>query len=324
MSPASANRLELTDEAPEQAQLREEALEGLAERQKRLPCKLFYDERGSQLFQQICELDEYYPTRTELRIMEEHGAEMAQVLGPHCLLVEYGTGSARKARVLLDHLEEPAGYVPVDISREHLIEAAKEISEQHPGLTVLPVCADFTERFTLPEPDTPSDRSVVWFPGSTIGNFGPGAARELLRGVAERCGEGGGLLIGVDLKKDPEVLERAYNDAQGVTAAFNKNILHRLNAELGSDFDPTAFEHRAFWNGDRGRIEMHLVSRKDQRVYLAGRPIDLEAGETIHTENSYKFSLEDFDALARDAGFDVEHVWTDPDDLFSVQYLQVA
>lgn len=311
------------DLAPERDQLLEDAIAGLSRHPKSLPCKYFYDARGSALFERICELDEYYPTRTEIEIMTRHGAEMAAAVGECALLVEYGTGSARKARVLLDHLEEPAGYVPVDISREHLVEAAQEISADHPKLPVLPVCADFTGDFELPETSRAAERVVAWFPGSTIGNFTRGAARDFLARIAALVGDGGGLLIGVDLKKDRETLERAYDDAEGVTAAFNKNLLVRLNEELGADFALDGFDHRAHYDAAEGRVEMHLVSRRRQAVELGGEHIEFDRDETIHTENSYKYALDEFDALAREAGFTTERVWTDPAGLFSVQYLRV-
>jgi dimethylhistidine N-methyltransferase len=320
----AAPSVELHDFGPVRAQLLCDALEGLAAKPKFLPCKYFYDERGSALFERICELEEYYPTRTEIGIMERYGKEMAETLGPRCLVVEYGIGSSRKARVLLDHLEQPAGYVPVDISREHLVQAAQEISAQHPVLPVLPVCADFTAQFELPEPEAPAARNVAYFPGSTIGNFAPEDAAAFLRRIAAQCGVGGGLLIGVDLKKDPRRIERAYNDTAGVTADFNLNLLHRLNEELGADFELDAFEHRAFYDREAGRIEMHLVSLEEQVVTLSDTRVSFSEGETIHTESSYKYALPEFATLAGDAGFRVEHVWTDESALFSVQFLAVV
>lgn len=315
--------LELIDQAPAHSQLLEEVLEGLSAPRKTLPCKYLYDERGSALFDQICELDEYYPTRTELAIMQAHGAEMDGALGTGCLLVEYGSGSSLKTRILLDHLEDPAGYVPVDISREHLLRSAEAISARHPELEVLPVCADFTEPFDVPEPKAGAHHVAAYFPGSTIGNFTPVEARVLLCQIAEQCGAGGGLLIGVDLRKDRSVLEAAYNDAEGVTAEFNLNLLRRLNRELGADFQLDAFEHRAHWNPDLGRVEMHLVSQKRQTVHIDGEHIEFADGETIHTENSHKYSLDGFAELAAEAGFSVARVWTDPKQLFSVQHLRL-
>jgi dimethylhistidine N-methyltransferase len=317
------SELDLVDQAPAHSQLLEEILEGLSAPKKTLPCKYFYDERGSALFDRICELDEYYPTRTELSIMQHHGPEMSAALGTGCRLIEYGSGSSLKTRILLDHLEEPAGYVPVDISREHLMRSAEAISQRHPELEVLPVCADFSQPFDLPVPKEGADHTAAYFPGSTIGNFARTEARALLVQIAEQCGSGGGLLIGVDLRKPREVLEAAYNDAEGVTADFNLNLLRRLNRELGADFQLDAFEHRAHWDPDLGRVEMHLVSRERQVVHIDGERIEFDRGETIHTENSHKYGLEEFATLASEADFTVARVWTDEAGLFSVQHLRL-
>jgi len=294
---------------------------GLGGARKTLPCKYLYDARGSQLFERICELAEYYPTRTELAIMEAHAGEMARRLGPRCLLVEYGSGSSRKTRLLLDRLEAPAGYVPIDISRDALAASVRALAEAYPDLEVLPVCADYTEPIELPVPSRPAARRGVYFPGSTIGNFSPAEAQRFLARMARVAGRGGAILIGVDLRKDRRTLERAYDDASGVTAAFNLNLLSRLNRELGADFDPGRFAHRAVWNEAAGRVEMHLVSRTRQSVSVAGRRFAFAAGESIHTENSYKYTLEQFARLAAGAGLTVERVWTDPRERFSVQYL---
>ncbi len=324
MTTPHAPTLELTDLHPPADDLQAEVVAGLSADPKRLPCKFLYDEYGSQLFDRICELQEYYPTRTELAIMEAHGAEMADALGPHCLLVEYGSGASRKIRVLLDHLHDPAGYMPVDISRDFLLASAESLAADYPDLPILPVCADYTNGVRLPSPPRPADRWAVYFAGSTIGNFERARAEGMLRRIAAKVGPGGGLLIGVDLKKDPAILRAAYNDREGVTAAFNLNLLTRINRELGGDFDYDAFEHRAVWNERLGRIEMHLVSLADQRVALGdGSTFDFAACETIHTESSHKFTLDGFAELAGRAGFAVEKVWTDPDELFSVQYLTV-
>ena len=248
---------------------------------------------------------------------------MAAALGPRCLLVEYGSGSSTKTRLLLEQLEDPAAYVPVDISREHLLRSASALSAGHPRLAVLPVCADFTRPFELP-PVPRALRRAAYFPGSTIGNFAPAEARKFLAHVAEQCGPGGLLLIGVDLRKSRAILEPAYDDAQGVTAEFNRNLLRRINRELGANFDLTAFDHRAFWNAAEGRVEMHLVSRREQAVRIGGRCIAFARGESIHTENSHKYELAGFAALARSAGFEVLRVWTDDARLFSVQLLRTA
>ena len=301
----------------------EETLSGLNQPQKTLPCKYFYDRRGSQLFDRICELPEYYPTRTEAAIMADNIAEMAAVFGPDCLLIEYGSGSSAKTRILLDRLPHLAGYVPVDISREHLHQTAESLASAYPHLEILPLCADYTAKFELPEASGPVRSRVVYFPGSTIGNFHRTEAGAFLRHIARVCGPGGGLLIGVDLRKSPQVLEPAYNDAQGVTAEFNLNLLHRMNSELGADFDLNGFEHEAFYNEAVGRIEMHLLSVSAQAVHLSGETIEFLEDETIWTECSYKYSLPEFAALAESAGFEVRRVWTDSDQKFSVQYLTV-
>ena len=306
------------------ARFRIDVLAGLGGARKTLPCKYLYDERGSSLFERICELDEYYPTRTELAILAAHAGDMADRLGARCLLVEYGSGSGRKTRLLLDRLREPAGYVPIDISSEALAASAQAIAAAYPELEVLPVCADYTEPLELPGPGRPAARRGVFFPGSTIGNFTPLEARRFLGRMARVAGPGGGMLIGVDLRKDRAVLEPAYDDALGVTAAFNKNLLERINRELGADFELERFRHLARWNPAAGRVEMHLVSEVEQRVRVAGAEFRFAAGESIHTENSYKYALDQFAALAGQAGLAVRRVWTDRDALFSVQYLTGA
>lgn len=300
-----------------------EVVSGLTQPAKTLPCKFLYDERGSRLFDQICGLPEYYPTRTEMAIMRDAAEEMAALLGPGCRLIEYGSGSSLKTRILLDHAPNLASYVPVDISREHLLKSAQDLAAMYPHLEILPVCADYTQAFTLPAGAHPVRHSVVYFPGSTVGNFHPRQAQDFLTRIAHLCGAGGGLLIGVDLKKSPSILEPAYNDAQGVTAAFNLNLLTRINRELGGDFQLSQWRHDALYNPLEGRIEMHLVSRQAQRVRVGDVTVHFEAGETIHTECSYKYSLDDFDCLAQRAGWTVRRVWTDPQQLFSVQYLVV-
>ena len=313
----------LLDCAPGLATFRAEVLTGLQSFEKTLPCKYFYDRRGSQLFDRICDLPEYYPTRTEAGIMRDHAEEMAALFGPDCLLIEYGSGSSTKTRILLDHLPHLAGYVPMDISREHLYQTAAGLAAAYPHLDILPLCADYTADFDLPAARRPVRSRAVYFPGSTIGNFHRDQAETFLRQIAEVCGSGGGLLIGVDLKKAPQVLEPAYNDAQGVTAAFNLNLLRRINAELGADFDLDQFGHYAFYNALAGRIEMHLMSLRPQTVHLGSAAITFEEEETILTECSYKYSLPDFAALASAAGLAVRRVWTDPEQKFSVQYLTV-
>jgi dimethylhistidine N-methyltransferase len=315
----------LHDHAPDdRSRLRDDAWEGLARLRKTLPCKHFYDERGSRLFEAICDTPEYYPTRTELSILEAHAGEMADRVGAGCLLVEYGSGSSRKTRLLLDRLRDPAGYVPIDISRGALAASAGRLAAAYPQLEVLPVCADYTEAIELPHPRRAPARRAVFFPGSTIGNFTPPEAQRFLARMARVAGPGGGVLIGVDLRKSRSVLERAYDDAAGVTAAFNRNLLVRLNRELGADFELEGFRHASVWNEAAGRVEMHLVSERDQVVQVAGRSFRFAAGETIHTENSYKYSLAGFAALAAGARLAVRRVWTDPRAWFSVQWLEAA
>jgi len=298
---------------------RADILSGLSRPRKRLPAKYFYDAAGSRLFDRITELPEYYPTRTEIGILREHAAAMAARCGPQCLLVELGAGSLTKVRLLLDRLVRPAGYVPVDVSGEHLRAATEALAGDYPALEVAPVVADFTTAFDLP--DVPASRRVVFFPGSTLGNFDPPRADALLRRVARLVGNGGGLLLGVDLRKDAAVLERAYNDAAGVTAAFNRNLLVRVNRELGADFDTTAFRHVAFYDRARSRIEMHLVSTAEQRVRIGSATFDFRAGESIHTENSYKYDVSELAARAARCGLRLDETWTDAQYYFAVLYL---
>lgn len=298
-----------------------DVIRGLQKPQKELPARWFYDEVGSHLFEQICELDEYYLTRTETAMMQAWAGEMAALLGRDCLLIEYGSGSSKKTRLLLDHLHDPAAYVAIDISREHLLQATAALAAAYPGLEVLPVWADYTHAVTLPPTKRPPARRVAYFPGSTVGNFYPPEVVAFLKRVAAQVGTGGGLLIGVDLRKDPTILRRAYNDQAGVTAAFNLNMLVHLNRALGANFQLEQFEHLALYNEEHGRIEMRLVARTDQTVCLDGRIIPFQAGEEILTEVSYKYSLADFAQLAGAGGFQVGQVWTDDKQLFSVQYL---
>lgn len=306
------------------ARFRADVLAGLAGSPKTLPCKYLYDDRGSRLFDRICDLPEYYPTRTELGILRRHAGDMAADLGDGCLVVEYGSGSSFKTPLLLERLRHPAGYVPVDISREPLLASAAAIGRRFPGLEVLPVWADFTADFAVPATRRAPRRRAVFFPGSTIGNFGPPEAISLMEGIAARCGPGGGFLVGVDLRKSKAILEPAYDDAAGVTAAFNRNLLARINRELGADFDPTAFDHRAVFNETHSRVEMHLVSRRRQTVHIDNVAVRFAAGESICTEHSHKYTPAAFRDLARAAGLVVRRVWTDDARLFSVQYLEVA
>ena len=317
----NSRQAQLHDFTPGLDHFRTEVLNGLQKPQKQLPSKYFYDELGSHLYERICTLDEYYIPRTEVAIMEDHIEEMVELLGPNVLLIEYGCGSCTKTRIILDHLHDIAAFVPIDISRGQLLDVAEQLTTNYPGLEVLPVCADYTSDFEMPAPKRHYDRVAVYFPGSTIGNFDPVPARHFLEHIAGICGKGGALLIGVDLKKNPEVLHHAYNDYQGITAAFNLNLLERINRELGGDFRREWFQHRALYNPEAGRIEMHLVSLKDQVVHLDSATIPFAEGEHIWTESSYKFNLDDFGRLATAAGFKVEKVWTDKRQWFSVQYL---
>ncbi|HYF18212.1 MAG TPA: L-histidine N(alpha)-methyltransferase [Ramlibacter sp.] len=281
--------------------------------------KYFYDAEGSRLFDRICDLPEYYPTRTERGILTRHSREMAEAVGRGADLVEFGAGSCAKVRLLLEDLR-PRRFLPIDISGDHLQAAAAELERDHPGLQVLPVVGDYSAEVELPPP-LPGARRVGFFPGSTIGNFGPAEALQFLRRAA-RLLRGGGLLLGADLIKDPDVLHAAYNDAQGVTAAFNLNLLARANRELGTRFELDRFWHSAFYNAAQQRIEMHLVSRERQTVQVGGVACEWLEGQALHTENSYKFSIEGLRSLASQAGFRPGPVWTDPQHLFSVHWLE--
>ncbi|ACY18592.1 L-histidine N(alpha)-methyltransferase [Haliangium ochraceum] len=302
----------------------DEILTGLRQTPKRLSPKYFYDQHGSELFDQICDLPEYYLTRAEFEILREYGDEIAAEIGPSASIIEFGSGASTKIRLLLEHLDAPAVYVPVDISGEYIGAIARELQSDYRDFEVLPVHADFTQPFELPSPKVMPLRNVVFFPGSTIGNFTPAEARSLLgvmRGVAR---EGGGLLIGVDLVKETEVLEAAYNDAQGVTAAFNRNALVRLNRELGADFAIERFRHRALFNREESRIEMHLIASEAQDVRIGDATVAFAQGESLVTEYSHKYGLEQFAAMAREAGFERRRVWRDSKGLFSVQFFEVA
>ena len=317
-----ANRLaEVTEQGDSADEDLNEILTGLSLTQKTLSPKFFYDEYGSELFDEITRLPEYYPTVTELGIMQDNIDEIADLIGTQASLIEFGSGSNLKIRLLLQHLRQPAVYVPVDISRDYLVAAAEDLAKDFPHIEILPVAADFTMPFDLPNPRILPKRNIVYFPGSTIGNFSPQDALSLLKVMYQEAGEDGGLLIGVDLQKNPAVIERAYNDAAGVTAEFNLNILRRINREFGANFDLASFEHRAPYNESKGRIEMYLRSKRAQRVTVAGRKFLLREGECILTEHSHKYSIEGFRALAARAGFTVKRVWTDDRHWFSVQYL---
>jgi dimethylhistidine N-methyltransferase len=295
-----------------------DVLSGLAAPRKRLAPKYFYDERGSQLFEAITELKEYYPTRCELAILREHKADIAGVFAPKTALIEFGTGSTRKVRILLEAARTVEAYVPVDISAEMLWQEARQLQHDYPRLRVLPVAADFTQPFRLPSAIVGLARAG-FFPGSTIGNFEPQDAAAFLRHAGRMLGSRATLVVGVDLVKDANILNAAYDDAAGVTAQFNLNLLARMNRELAADFDVDKFSHRAFYNSERRRIEMHLVSGRRQTVNIAGHVIEFAAGETIHTENSYKYTIESFGLLAQSAGWTPIKAWTDG--FFSVHAL---
>jgi L-histidine Nalpha-methyltransferase len=310
----------LLDAAPAREDFRKETLAGLSASPRSLPCKFFYDDRGAQLFQKICDLPEYYITRTELEILRLKGAEIARSLGPGVELIGLGTGAGTKTRILLEEMDHPAVYIPIDISKEQLQRSVARFARVFPNLQILPICADYLEPFELPLPRRPSNRSVVYFPGSTIGNFDPAAAIVFLRRLAELVGDGGGLLIGVDLQKDRRVIERAYNDRAGVTAEFNLNLLARANQAFDADFDLKQWGHRAIYNSNKGRIEMYVVSTIDQSVHIDDQQFDFRAGESILTEYSYKYTPEGFAAIARDAGFEFQKAWSDRKKLFGVFY----
>ena len=310
------------DLAPSEDNFRDAVLAGLGHEPKTLPCKFFYDVRGSALFEQICEAPEYYLTRTEIAILEEYAGAIAAQLGAHCRLVELGSGASRKVRILLEALAAPGAYVPVDISREHLREAAARLAADFPDLNVIAVCADYTRPFPLPPLPGPAGKRVGFFPGSTIGNFEPEAVVRFLAHCAQLLGPEGEMLIGVDLKKDRAILDAAYNDRAGLNAAFNLNLLARVNRELGGDIDIARFAHLAFYNEEKGRIELYLKSLADQTATIAGRRFHFAEGERIHTENSYKYAIDEFHALAAQAGFRAIHTWTDRNQLFSVHYFR--
>ena len=302
----------------------DDVVKGLSSPRKTIPPKYFYDERGSRLFEAICEVPEYYPTRTELAMLQAAAPDVARRVGAGSAIVEYGSGAGSKPRLLLRALQ-PRVYVAVDIAGEQLRSAVGALAGEFPNVRMVAICADYTNALPLDDLDKSDvSRRVVFFPGSTIGNFDPPEALAFLANARTVAGRGGAMLIGVDLKKDERLLHAAYNDAAGVTAAFNLNVLTRINRELGGDFDVDRFEHRAHYDPGAGRIEMHLVSRIAQRVRIADREFAFAAGETIHTENSYKYSVDEFQALAARAGFDAEHCWVDPRQLFSIHYLTVA
>ena len=308
---------------PESSDFISDAIAGLSSNPRTLPSKYFYDERGAALFQKICDLPEYYITRTEIDILDRNRAEIASHLGPNIELIGLGTGAGTKTRILIEALETPAVYIPVDISEKQLRESTANFRKIFPDLEILPVCADYLQPVVLPSPHHKPARNVVYFPGSTIGNFEPDEAVQFLRRVANVCRENGGLLIGADLKKARDVLEAAYNDRAGVTAQFNLNLLERANRELGADFDLDQWRHRAIYNSDAGRIEMYLISESDQFVHLDEQRFHFRRAEKIVTEFSYKYSPEEFSALAGKAELEFAQMWIDDARLFGVFYFVV-
>ena len=307
---------------PEHSDLFSDVIAGLSSSSPTLPCKYFYDERGAALFQKICELPEYYITRTEIDVLEQHSAEIASQLGPNIELIGLGTGAGTKTRILIEALDKPAVYIPVDISEKQLRKSTASFRKIFPDLEILPVCADYLQPVVLPSPRRQPARNVVYFPGSTLGNFEPDEALEFLRRIANVACQGGGLLIGVDLQKDHNIIEAAYNDSAGVTAQFNLNLLEHLNREIGADFDLKQWRHRAIYNSDAGRIEMYLISETDQTVHIGDREFRFRAGEKILTEHSYKHTPEGFIALAGQAGFEFVKLWTDAARLFGIFYFR--
>jgi dimethylhistidine N-methyltransferase len=324
-----AGSITLYDFEPTADTLCEDVEKGLAIRPRKLPPKYFYDEKGARLFESITELEAYYPTRTEISILQDHGREIGERLGASIRLVEFGSGSGEKTWLLLRHLIQPAAYIPVDISRTQLVQFALSVASEFPDLEVAPVCADYTAHFELPPTQVPTSRCVAFFPGSTLGNFEPPDAEAFLKWVADLLGPDGSFVVGLDLRKEATIIERAYNDADGVTAEFNLNLLDRINRECGADFDRAAFRHHAFFDADKSRIEMRLVSTREQRVTLpstgpssSGGTFSFEVGEHITTEYSHKFELEEFSEVALRAGWSLAHHWMDARAWFAVVLLE--
>lgn len=311
-------------QVPVPSEFETDVIAGLRKTQKALSPKYFYDEAGSLLFEEITDAPEYYPTRAEMSILRERASDIAALIPAGAAIVEFGSGSSKKARILLEATPPLACYVPVDISGEMLMQEAETLRGAFPNLLVRPVVADFTARFALPDEARAAPVRVGFFPGSTIGNFEPHAAAAFLRNAAGILGAGALMIVGADLVKPTATLNAAYNDAGGATARFNLNLLTRINRELGGTFDPATFEHHAFFNRERSRIEMHLASLKRQKVRVAGETFEFRAGETIHTENSYKYSIESLGALARGVGWQPVEAWTDRHDLFSIQAFRLA
>lgn len=306
------------DMHPKLGDFRADALEGLSLPQKSLSPKYFYDERGSRLFEQITELDEYYPTRTEMALMRENAGPIAAAIGPQAAILEYGSGSSEKIRRLVDRLDSPSAYVAMDISRDHLVENASSFARECESLPIAAICADFHEPVVVPPGILPPPaRWLGYFPGSTVGNMTPHEAQAFFSLASDTLGPGAGFLLGVDLIKDPGILEAAYNDAENVTADFNLNLLRRMRRELGADIALDAFEHVAFFNGEEGRIEMHLRARRETDIRLNGRSFEFAAGETLHTENSYKYSFDGLKKLFEPTPWRLRELWTDKREWFA-------
>jgi len=296
-------------------------LAGLKQKQKKLPTKYFYDKQGSQLFDEICKLEEYYPTRTEFSILQTNITEIVELIKPRSVMIELGSGSSTKTKILLNHLDDLAAYIPVDISSQYLNQSAQSLRLIYPDLKIVPLTADYTKNFILPDVGDPNAKKLVFFPGSTLGNFYPNEAIAFMQNMRKIIGSCGGVLIGIDLQKDPQVLNNAYNDSKGVTAAFNLNMLNHINNTVDADFDLAGFKHYAFYNQVEGRIEMHLISQFNQSVHIGGEEISIKKDEAILTEVSYKYTLEIFNNMVTEAGFTTKKVWLDPQKYFSVQYL---
>lgn len=301
--------------------LLDEIITGLENREKYIPSKFFYDEKGSQLFDQICELDEYYVTRTELSIIEENIEDITDLIDLDTLFIEFGSGSSLKTRTILDNIDETAGYIPIDISEEHLHNSVSQLKADYPDLNIIPIAADFTNPIDFPDVFDNVKKRVLFFPGSSIGNFTPAESKKFMEIAAYNCGNNGGLLIGIDMFKEKEVLEPAYNDSKGITAEFNLNILSRINNDFGANFKLDNFYHHAVFNKEKSRIEMYLVSTSRQDVTLNGSTINLKKDEPILTEYSHKFTLQNFRSIIEDY-FDIEKIWTDEKKYFSLIYLR--
>jgi dimethylhistidine N-methyltransferase len=311
----------LHDRRPSEGDILADVRAGLRQVPKHLSSRYFYDARGSALFERICEQPEYYLTRAELDLMHAHAADIGAAVGPDAMVVEYGSGSGLKTRLLLGHLRNPVAYVPIEISQDALGASIERLAREFPAIEMLPVCADFTDELALPLPSRRAARTLVYFPGSTIGNFEVRDALTLLRRMRERIGRHGAALVGVDLKKSPQLIEAAYNDAAGVTAEFTLNMLVRFNRELGADFDLDGYRHRARYNPMAGRIETHIVSLREQTVTLGGERFGFAAGEAMLVELSCKYSIDEFARLAARAGLRQERTWTDPAERFALHCL---